>query len=150
MGLEAPGLWGLPRPGLEPVSPALEGGLFAPEPPGSPVVFKTRAHMVVHGQLWAGRPGAQDTAGFDGGMSGVTMSKGGNVQMEQVEGTRAASVRAELEAPLHPDEMSVQQEPGARSCRERPSGALLGQQENSILRPERREPGVGAGAAQTS
>ena len=104
MGLEAPGLWGLPRPGLEPVSPALEGRLFAPEPPGSPVVFKTRAHMVVHGQLWAGRPGAQDTAGFDGGMSGVAMSRGGNVQMEQAEGTRAASVRAELEAPLRPDE----------------------------------------------
>ena len=103
MGLEAPGLWGLPRPGLEPVSPALEGGLFAPEPPGQRCCLKTRAHMVVHGQLWAGRPGAQDTAGFDSGMSGVAMSRGGNIQMEQVEGTRAASVRAELEAPLRPD-----------------------------------------------
>ena len=103
MGLEAPGLWGRPRPGLEPVSPALEGGLFAPEPPGQRCCLKTRAHMVVHGQLWAGRPGAQDTAGFDSGMSGVAMSRGGNIQMEQVEGTRAASVRAELEAPLRPD-----------------------------------------------
>ena len=71
------------------------------------------------------------------------MSRGGNVQTEQVEGTQAASVRAELEAPLRPDEMSGRQAPGPRSCRERPSGALLGQQENSILRPERREPGVG-------
>ena len=60
--------------------------------------------MVVDGQLWAGRPGAQDTAGSDGGMSGVAMSRGGNVQTEQVEGTQAASVRAELEAPLRPDE----------------------------------------------
>lgn len=37
-------------------------------------------------------------------MSGVAMSRGGNVQTEQAEGTRAASVRAELEAPLRPDE----------------------------------------------
>ena len=37
-------------------------------------------------------------------MSGVAMSRGGNIQMEQAEGTRAASVRAELEAPLRPDE----------------------------------------------
>ena len=143
-------MWGLPRPGLEPVSPALEGGLFAPEPPDSPVVFKTRAHMVVHGQLWAGRPGAQDSAGFDGGMSGVAMSRGGNIQMEQAEGTRAASVRAELEAPLCPDEDVRQVGAGGEVLPGTSNGALLGQQENSSLRPERWEPGVGAGAVQMS
>ena len=33
-------------------------------------------------------------------------------------------------------QMSGEQEPGERSCRECPCGALLGQQENSSLRPE--------------
>ena len=30
------GMWDLPRPGLEPVSPALAGGFSTPEPPGKP------------------------------------------------------------------------------------------------------------------
>lgn len=34
-GLVALDMWGLPRPGLEPASPALAGGCFATEPPGS-------------------------------------------------------------------------------------------------------------------
>ena len=29
-------MWGLPRPGIEPVSPVLTGGLFTTEPPGKP------------------------------------------------------------------------------------------------------------------
>ena len=30
------GIWDLPRPGLEPVSPALAGGFLTTEPPGKP------------------------------------------------------------------------------------------------------------------
>ena len=30
------GMWDLPRPGLEPVSPALAGGFLTTAPPGSP------------------------------------------------------------------------------------------------------------------
>ena len=31
-----PGMWDLPRPGLEPVSPALTGGFSTTTPPGKP------------------------------------------------------------------------------------------------------------------
>ena len=31
------GMWDLPRPGLEPMSPALAGGLSTTAPPGKPV-----------------------------------------------------------------------------------------------------------------
>ena len=31
-----PGMWDLPRPGLEPVSPALAGGVLTTAPPGKP------------------------------------------------------------------------------------------------------------------
>ena len=34
-GLVAPGMWDLPRPGLEPVSPALAGGFLTTAPPGN-------------------------------------------------------------------------------------------------------------------
>jgi len=30
------GMWDLPRPGMEPVSASLTGGLFSAEPPGKP------------------------------------------------------------------------------------------------------------------
>ena len=30
------GMWGLPGPGIEPLSPALAGGFFIMEPPGKP------------------------------------------------------------------------------------------------------------------
>ena len=30
------GIWDLPRPGIEPMSPALAGGFFTTEPPGKP------------------------------------------------------------------------------------------------------------------
>ena len=30
------GMWGLPRSGMEPVSPALAGGFFTTDPPGKP------------------------------------------------------------------------------------------------------------------
>ena len=33
------GRWGLPRPAIEPVSPALAGGFFTAEPPGKAVDF---------------------------------------------------------------------------------------------------------------
>ena len=33
------GMWDLPRPGLEPVSPALAGGLSTTAPPGKPPVW---------------------------------------------------------------------------------------------------------------
>ena len=33
------GMWDLPRPGLEPVSPALAGGLSTTAPPGKPSCF---------------------------------------------------------------------------------------------------------------
>ena len=33
------GMWDLPRPGLEPVSPALAGGLSTTAPPGKPSFF---------------------------------------------------------------------------------------------------------------
>ena len=33
------GMWNLPRPGLEPVSPALAGGLLTTEPPGKPCTY---------------------------------------------------------------------------------------------------------------
>jgi len=29
-------MWDLPRPGMEPMSPALAGGFFTTEPPGKP------------------------------------------------------------------------------------------------------------------
>ena len=31
-------MWGLPGPGIKPMSPALAGGLFATEPPGKPAI----------------------------------------------------------------------------------------------------------------
>ena len=34
------GMWDLPRPGLEPVSPALAGGLLTTAPPGKPQVLR--------------------------------------------------------------------------------------------------------------
>ena len=33
------GMWGLPKPGLKPVCPALTGGFFTTEPPGKPCVW---------------------------------------------------------------------------------------------------------------
>ena len=38
MGLLLLSLWDLPGPGMEPVSPALAGGFFTPEPPGKPEI----------------------------------------------------------------------------------------------------------------
>ena len=32
------GMWDLPGPGIEPVSPALAGGFFTTETPGSPIL----------------------------------------------------------------------------------------------------------------
>ena len=34
MGLVAHGMWDLPRPGIEPMSPALAGGFLTTGPPG--------------------------------------------------------------------------------------------------------------------
>ena len=39
------GMWGLPGPGLEPVSPALAGGFLTTAPPGKPIVFFSCANL---------------------------------------------------------------------------------------------------------
>ena len=43
------GMWHLPRPGLEPVSPALAGGLLTTAPPGKlpNFILKTVVHMIL-------------------------------------------------------------------------------------------------------
>ena len=39
------GMWDLPRPGLEPVSPALAGSFSTTEPPGKPCDFSIKAFI---------------------------------------------------------------------------------------------------------
>ena len=40
-------IWDLPRPGIEPMSPALEGGFFTTEPPGKPLyVFEVEIQLI--------------------------------------------------------------------------------------------------------
>ena len=39
------GTWDLPDPGIEPVSPALAGRVFATEPPGKPSFDLFKAHV---------------------------------------------------------------------------------------------------------
>ena len=41
-------MWGLPRPGIEPMSPALEGEFFITEPPGKANFLDTRIINQVH------------------------------------------------------------------------------------------------------
>ena len=41
------GMWDLPRPGLEPVSPALAGRFLTTAPPGKPNIFLTDVQMYV-------------------------------------------------------------------------------------------------------
>ena len=41
-GLPFPSPGGLPRPGMEAVSPALAGGFFTTEPPGKPLKMEVR------------------------------------------------------------------------------------------------------------
>ena len=36
------GMWGLPRPGVEPLSPVLAGGFFIPGPPGKSYVLLSK------------------------------------------------------------------------------------------------------------
>ena len=48
----SPGTWGLPGPGIEPVSPALACGFFTTEPPGKPsqacyMLRLWRSHVIV-------------------------------------------------------------------------------------------------------
>ena len=45
------GTWGLPRPGIEPVSPALTGGLSTTEPPGKLMAVASRSGFLP----WLGR-----------------------------------------------------------------------------------------------
>ena len=48
------GMWDLPRPGLEPVSPALAGRLSTTAPPGKPcIVFKDLARRSLQSSLQA-------------------------------------------------------------------------------------------------
>ena len=44
------GMWDLPRPGLEPVFPALAGGFSTTAPPGKPPIFNflRNVHTVLH------------------------------------------------------------------------------------------------------
>ena len=39
------GMWDLPRPGLEPICPALAGGFSTTAPPGKPCVFEYCGHL---------------------------------------------------------------------------------------------------------
>ena len=41
-------MWDLPRPGLEPVSPALAGGFLTPGPPGKSLYLFLEAHVLIH------------------------------------------------------------------------------------------------------
>ena len=43
-------MWDLPRPGLEPVSPALAGGFLTTAPPGKPHTFYLLTHPLV--DIW--------------------------------------------------------------------------------------------------
>ena len=45
------GMWDLPRPGLEPVSPALAGRLSTTAPPGKPQLFAFTHHLMVDKNL---------------------------------------------------------------------------------------------------
>ena len=47
MGLVARGMWDLPRPGLEPVSPALAGRLLTTVPPGKSYDFFLMQFFIV-------------------------------------------------------------------------------------------------------
>ena len=42
------GMWDLPRPGLEPVSPALAGRLLTTAPPGKPRVYTFKLKIVLN------------------------------------------------------------------------------------------------------
>ena len=43
------GMWDLPGPGLEPVSPALAGGFSTTVPPGNPLVYNSiQSHLGIH------------------------------------------------------------------------------------------------------
>ena len=44
------GMWDLPRPGLEPMSPALAGGLPATAPPGKP--HKVILRQIIFQTIW--------------------------------------------------------------------------------------------------
>ena len=46
MGLAPHGMWDLPGPGIEPVSPALVGGFLPTEPPGKPTELCFECEMV--------------------------------------------------------------------------------------------------------
>ena len=45
------GMWDLPRPGLEPVSPALAGRFSTTAPPGKPIVFNFKIYCLI-GQIY--------------------------------------------------------------------------------------------------
>ena len=45
-GLSCSGMWDLPGPGLEPVSPALAGGFLTTAPPGNSMAFIFKLHAL--------------------------------------------------------------------------------------------------------
>ena len=52
------GTWDLPRPGLEPVSPALAGRFSTTAPPGKPMLFIFKAQLMCLSFAWDwGKPG---------------------------------------------------------------------------------------------
>ena len=53
------GLWDLPRPGVEPGSPALAGRFFTTDPPGKPAIMNIRASLIA--QLVKNLPAMQET-----------------------------------------------------------------------------------------
>ena len=55
-------LWDLPRPGIEPKSPALAGGFFTTEPPGKP---KIRFFKITCIHVWFLRPRKYKAVGLN-------------------------------------------------------------------------------------
>ena len=56
LGSVAPSTWVLPRSGIEPVSPALAGGFFTPEPPGKPLASSLTGPSLCHHVLYVPCP----------------------------------------------------------------------------------------------
>ena len=74
MGLVALHMWGLPRPGIEPMSPALAGRSFTTEPPGKPCLFVCNIYLGFPGGS-AGK-GAACNLGDLGSIPGLGRSPG--------------------------------------------------------------------------
>ena len=69
-------MWNLPRPGIEPVSPALAGGFFTTEPPGKSAcaVIKKSRHQGLEG--FPDSPVGKESTGDPGSICGLGRSTG--------------------------------------------------------------------------